>query len=99
VGALVSGNIRVRAASSPAGSSRPGSPLSAGRLFSLALCALLVATYPASKRRPCAARGFRRRAGRRVVVGVAALAAFVLAGDGAPRAGAGGRRVSWPFHR
>ena len=105
VGALVSGRHpragrhRRRAASSPPGWRRSRSR---SALFALALCALLAATYlTVETREPALREDFRRRAlAAAVAVGVVALLAFLLAGDGAPRvrAALAARRWSWPFH-
>ena len=61
-------------------------PLAVG-VFALALCALLAATYlTVETRDPALREDFRRRAlAAAVAVGVVALIAFLLAGDGAPR--------------
>ena len=104
VGALVSGNIRVQG-----GIVRTGFfaawlapfPIALG-LFSLALCALLAATYLTVEATDEALReDFRRRAlAAAVAAGLAALLAFVLAAGGAPwvRTALATRPWSWPFH-
>jgi cytochrome bd ubiquinol oxidase subunit II len=104
VGALVSGRIRVAD-----GVVRGGFfaawlapfPIAVG-VFALALCALLAASYlTVEVRDPELREDFRRRAlAAGIAVGVAALLAFMLAGDGAPRvrAALAARRWSWPFH-
>jgi cytochrome d ubiquinol oxidase subunit II len=104
VGALVSGEIRVRGGVVASGFFAPWLapfPIAVG-LFSLALCALLAATYlTVETSDPALREDFRRRAlAAAVAVGVAALLAFVLAGRGAPwvRAALAARRWSWPFH-
>ena len=104
VGALVSGNIRVQGGIVASGFFAPWLapfPLAVG-VFALALCALLAATYlTVETSDPALREDFRRRAlAAAVAVGVAALVAFVLAGDGAPRvrAALAARRWSWPFH-
>jgi len=103
VGALVSGNIRVQGGIVASGFFAPWLapfPLAVG-VFALALCALLAATYlTVETSDPALREDFRRRAlAAAVAVGVAALVAFVLAGDGAPRvrAALAARRWSWPF--
>jgi cytochrome d ubiquinol oxidase subunit II len=104
VGALVSGDIHVRGGLVTSGffaSWLAPFPIAVG-LFSLALCALLAATYlTVETDDPALREDFRRRAlAAAVAVGVAALIAFLLAGDGAPRvrAALAARRWSWPFH-
>jgi cytochrome d ubiquinol oxidase subunit II len=104
VGALVSGNIRVQGGLVTSSFFAPWLapfPLAVG-VFALALCALLAATYlTAETPDPALREDFRRRAlAAAVAVGVTALIAFVLAGDGAPRvrAALAARRWSWPFH-
>ena len=90
VGALVSGRIRVRDGVVTSGFFETWLapfPLAIG-LYALALCAFLAATYLAvevSGIRPLR-EDFRRRAlAAGIAVGVLALLAFLLAGDGAPR--------------
>jgi len=104
VGALVSGNIRVQSGLVTSGFFAPWLapfPLAVG-VFALALCALLAATYlTVETHDPALREDFRRRAlAAAIAVGVTALVAFVLAGDGAPRvrAALAARRWSWPFH-
>jgi cytochrome d ubiquinol oxidase subunit II len=104
VGALVSGNIRVKNGIVTSGFFAPWLapfPLAVG-LFSLALCALLAATYLTVETTDEALReDFRRRAlAAAAAVGLAALAAFVLAAGGAPwvRTALATRPWSWPFH-
>jgi cytochrome d ubiquinol oxidase subunit II len=104
VGALVSGNIRVQGGLVTTGFFAPWLapfPLAVG-LFSLALCALLAATYlTVEVTDPALREDFRRRAlAAALAVGATALLAFVLAGRGAPwvRAALAARRWSWPFH-
>jgi cytochrome d ubiquinol oxidase subunit II len=104
VGAIVSGNIRVQdgiVASGFFATWLAPFPIAVG-VFALALCALLAATYLTVEiSDPALREDFRRRAlGAAVVVGAAALIAFLLAGDGAPRvrAALASRRWSWPFH-
>src|SRR5206468_2464587 len=69
---------------------------------SLALCALLAATYLTVEAADEALReSFRRRAlAAAVAVGIAALLAFILAAGGAPwvRTALATRPWSWPFH-
>jgi len=78
-------------------------PLALGA-FALALCAFLAATYltvELAEAEPELTEDFRRRAlVAGVVVGAAALAALVLAGEGAPRVREtlGARAWRWPFH-
>jgi len=100
----VSGNIRVQDGVVTSGfvaAWLAPFPLAVG-VFALALCALLAATYlTVETRDPALREDFRARAlAAAVAVGVAALIAFVLAGDGAPRvrAALAARRWSWPFH-
>jgi len=100
VGALVSGNIRVMDGDVVSGfwDGWLGLfPLAVG-LFSLALCALLAATYLCVETTdPALREDFRRRAlGAAAVVGVAALLAFVLATYEAPRVRVA-LVMSWPF--
>jgi cytochrome d ubiquinol oxidase subunit II len=104
VGALVSGNIRVQGGVVTTGFFAPWLapfPLAVG-LFSLALCALLAATYLTVEiTDPALREDFRRRAlAAALAVAATALLAFVLAGRGAPwvRAALAARRWSWPFH-
>ena len=104
VGALVSGRIRVVGGLVQSGffaAWLAPFPLAVG-VFALALCALLAATYLTVETTDPALRDdFRRRAlAAGIAVGIAALAAFVLAGDGAPRVreALAARRWSWPFH-
>ena len=104
IGALVSGDIRVQGDVVTSGffaAWLAPFPLAVG-LFALALCALLAATYlTVETSDPALREDFRRRAlGAAAAVGVIALVAFVLAGDGAPRvrAALATRRWSWPFH-
>lgn len=101
VGALVSGNIRVMDGTVVSGfwDGWLGLfPLAVG-LFSLALCALLAATYLCVETTdPTLREDFRRRAlAAAVTVGATALLAFVLAGHEAPRVRAA-LVMSWPFH-
>ena len=105
VGALVSGSIRVagrhraRAASSRPGWRRSRSRSACSR-WRCARCSPRP-TSPSRRRDPALREDFRRRAlAAAVAVGVAALVAFVLAGDGAPRVASAlaARRWSWPFH-
>jgi cytochrome d ubiquinol oxidase subunit II len=107
VGALASGRIRVgRDGLVRGGFFAPWlTPFSlALGVFSLALCAFLAATYltvELEADEPELAEDFRRRAlAAGVVVGAAALAALVLAGDGAPlvRDALETRAWRWPFH-
>jgi cytochrome d ubiquinol oxidase subunit II len=104
VGALVSGNVRVQGGIVTSSFFLPWLapfPLAVG-MFALALCALLAATYlTVETRDPALREDFRRRAlAAAVAVGLTALLAFVLAGEGAPRVRAAlvARRWSWPFH-
>jgi cytochrome d ubiquinol oxidase subunit II len=104
VGALVSGRIRVRDGVVTSGFFETWLapfPLAIG-LFALALCAFLAATYLAVEvSDPALREDFRRRAlAAGIAVGLLALLAFLLAGDGAPRvrAALATRRWSWPFH-
>jgi cytochrome d ubiquinol oxidase subunit II len=104
VGALVSGNIRVQGGLVTTGffaAWLAPFPLAIG-LFSLALCALLAATYLTVETTDEALReDFRVRAlAAAGAVGLTALAAFLLAGGGAPwvRRALGARPWSWPFH-
>jgi cytochrome d ubiquinol oxidase subunit II len=107
VGAIASGRIRV----APDGLVTGGffapwlGPFSfALGVFSLALCAFLAATYLSVELEatdPELAEDFRRRAlASGALVGVSALAALVLAGEGAPlvREALGTRSWRWPFH-
>ena len=78
-------------------------PARASALFALALCALPRRDLPRRSRRAiprCARTSAAARWPPAVAVGVVALLAFLLAGDGAPRvrAGLAARRWSWPFH-
>jgi cytochrome d ubiquinol oxidase subunit II len=107
VGAIASGQIRVGGG---AGAIVSGgffapwlSPFSiAVGLFALSLCAFLAATYLAAEvASPELRRDFRGRALLAgVLVGVSALAAFLLSRAGAPRIWLGltGRRWTWPLH-
>jgi cytochrome d ubiquinol oxidase subunit II len=104
VGALVSGDIRVRGGLVTSGffaAWLAPFPIAVG-LFSLALCALLAATYlTVEAADPALREDFRRRAlAAAIATGAAALLAFVLAGRGAPwvRAALATRPWSWPFH-
>ena len=104
VGALVSGNIRVQGGLVTTGffaAWLAPFPIAIG-LFSLALCALLAATYLTVETTDEALReDFRVRAlAAAVAVGLTALAAFLLAGGGAPwvRRALAARPWSWPFH-
>jgi len=104
VGALVSGRIRVAGGVVQSGffaAWLAPFPFAVG-VFALALCALLAASYlTVETTDPALRQDFRRRAlAAGIAVGVAALAAFVLAGDGAPRVreALAARRWSWPFH-
>ncbi len=104
VGALVSGRIRVRDGIVESGffaTWLAPFPLAVG-LFALALCAFLAATYLTNEvTDPALREDFRRRALiSGVAVGALALAAFLLAGNGAPRVreALAARRWSWPFH-
>jgi cytochrome d ubiquinol oxidase subunit II len=104
VGALVSGDIRVHdgvVATGFLAAWLAPFPLAVG-LFSLALCALLAATYlTVETDDPALREDFRRRAlAAAIAVGVTALLAFLLAAEGAPRvrAALAARRWSWPFH-
>jgi cytochrome d ubiquinol oxidase subunit II len=107
VGAIASGRIRV----APGGLVTSGffapwlTPFSlALGVFALALCAFLAATYLTVELEaadPELAEDFRRRAlGAGACVGAAALAALVLAGEGAPlvRDALAARAWAWPFH-
>jgi cytochrome d ubiquinol oxidase subunit II len=106
VGALASGRIRVgRDGLVTSGFFAPWlSPFSlALGVFAVALCGFLAATYLTveCEREPELAEDFRRRAlGAGVVVGAAALAALLLAGEGAPlvREALVTRAWRWPFH-
>jgi cytochrome d ubiquinol oxidase subunit II len=107
VGALASGRIRVaRDGLVGGGFFAPWlGPFSlALGVFALALCAFLAATYltvELADAEPELAEDFRRRAlAAGVVVGATALAALVLAGEGAPlvRATLAARTWRWPFH-
>ncbi|HEV3033021.1 MAG TPA: cytochrome d ubiquinol oxidase subunit II, partial [Polyangia bacterium] len=107
VGALASGRIRVgRDGLVTSGFFAPWlTPFSlALALFALALCAFLAATYltvECELAEPELAEDFRRRAlAAGVVVGAAALAALLLAGDGAPlvHEALAMRAWRWPFH-
>jgi len=107
VGALVSGNIRVDAAGVVTGGFFAPwlTPFSfALGAFALALCAFLAATYLTVELEgadPELCEDFRRRAlGAGVVVGAAALAALLLAGQDAPVVRAALATRSWrvPFH-
>jgi cytochrome d ubiquinol oxidase subunit II len=104
VGALVSGRVRVQDGIVTSGffaTWLAPFPLAVGA-FALALCALLAATYlTVETRDPALREDFRRRAlAAAVAVGVIALVAFILAGEGAPRVrlALAARRWSWPFH-
>ena len=107
VGALVSGRIRVGAGGVVTGGFFAPwlTPFSAALgVFSLALCAFLAATYLTVELEaadPALCDDFRRRAlGAGVAVGVAALAALLLAGEGAPLVREAFATRSWrvPFH-
>ena len=110
VGALASGRIRVSSVGGAPGVVTSGffapwlTPFSlAVGAFALALCAFLAATYLTVELDDDAELrdDFRRRAlAAGVAVGVAALVAFALAGDGAPRVreALATRAWSWPFH-
>jgi len=109
VGALASGRIRVaRDGLVTGGFFTPWlTPFSVALgIFALALCAFLAATYLTVEcelegTEPELAEDFRRRAlAAGVVVGAAALAALVLAGEGAPlvRETLATRAWRWPFH-
>jgi cytochrome bd ubiquinol oxidase subunit II len=106
VGALASGRIRVARGLVTSGFFAPWlTPFSfALGVFALALCAFLAATYltvELEDAEPDLAEEFRDRAiAAAVVVGVAALAALVLSGAGAPRVREmlAARPWSWPFH-
>jgi cytochrome d ubiquinol oxidase subunit II len=107
VGALASGRVRVaRGGLVTGGFFAPWlTPFSwALGAFALALCAFLAATYLTVElevAEPDLAEDFRRRAlASGVVVGAAALAALVLAGDGAPlvREALATRGWRFPFH-
>jgi cytochrome d ubiquinol oxidase subunit II len=107
VGALASGRVRVgRDGLVTGGFFGPWlTPFSlALGVFALALCAFLAATYltvELEAAEPDLAEDFRRRAlAAGVAVGAAALAALVLAGDGAPlvRDALATRAWRWPFH-
>jgi cytochrome d ubiquinol oxidase subunit II len=104
VGALCSGRIRVTDGLVTSGFFETWLapfPLAIGG-FSLALCALLAATFlTVEVTDPALREDFRRRAlGAGVAVGALALLAILLSGDGAPRVRAAllFRRWSWPFH-
>ncbi len=110
VGALASGRIHVSTPAGGLGIVTSGffapwlTPFSfTVGLFALALCAFLAATYLTVELEDDAPlrEDFRRRAlAAGVAVGVVALAAFVLAGYGAPRVreALASRTASWPFH-
>jgi cytochrome d ubiquinol oxidase subunit II len=104
VGALVSGNIRVRDGVVASGFFETWlAPFPAAiGLFALALSAFLAATYlTVEVRDPALREDFRRRAlAAGLTVGALALVAFFLAGAGAPRVreALATRRWSWPFH-
>jgi cytochrome bd ubiquinol oxidase subunit II len=104
VGALVSGEVRVKDGIVTSGFFSPWLapfPLAVGG-FALALCAFLAATYLTVEVRDRALReDFRMRAiAAAVAVGFFALLAFALAADGAPRvrAALAERPWSWAFH-
>jgi cytochrome bd ubiquinol oxidase subunit II len=104
MGALVSGNVRVENGIVTSGffaTWLAPFPLAVG-VLALALCAFLAATFlTVEVRDPALREDFRRRALiAGVVVGAAALLAFVLAADGAPRvrAALAARPWSWAFH-
>jgi cytochrome d ubiquinol oxidase subunit II len=104
VGALCSGRIRISDGIVTGSFFTPWLapfPLAVG-LFALALCAFLAATYLTVEVTDEDLReDFRRRAlGAGLVVGVLALAAFALSGQGGPRVRQALmlRRWSWPFH-
>jgi len=102
VAALVSGNIRVMDGTVVVSGFWDGwlglFPLAVG-LFSLALCALLAASYLCVETTdPALREDFRRRAlAAAAAVGVAALVAFELATDEAPRVRVA-LAMSLPFH-
>jgi cytochrome d ubiquinol oxidase subunit II len=107
VGALASGRIRVaRDGLVSGGFFAPWlTPFSVALgVFALALCAFLAATYLTVELEGAErelAEDFRRRAlGAGVVVGAAALAALLIAGEGAPlvRETLAARAWRWPFH-
>jgi cytochrome d ubiquinol oxidase subunit II len=111
VGALVSGRVRVARGADGLGVVTTGffapwlTPFSfAVGALALALCAFLAATYLTVELDGVddeLCEDFRARAlGAGLTVGVCALAAFVLAGRGAPavRAALATRLWSWPFH-
>jgi len=104
VGAICSGQVRLRNGIVVSGFFGPWLapfPLAIGG-FALALCAFLAATFlTVEVADPALREDFRRRAlGAGIAVGGMALAAFLLAGDGAPRVreALALRRWSWPFH-
>jgi cytochrome d ubiquinol oxidase subunit II len=104
VGALCSGQVRVQNGIVVSGFFAPWLapfPLANGG-FALCLCAFLAATFlTVEVDDPLLREDFRRRAlGAGIAVGVMALAAFLLAGSGAPRVREALvlRRWSWPFH-
>jgi cytochrome bd ubiquinol oxidase subunit II len=106
VGAIVSGRIHVRGGLVTSGFFAPWlTPFSCALgVFALALCAFLAATYLTVELEvadPDLAEDFRRRAlASGVAVGAVALAALLLAGEGAPlvRAALAARAWAWPFH-
>jgi len=112
VGAIATGDIRVRDGVVQSGFFRPwlqSFPLVVG-LFALALCAYLAAVYLAleakqgSKNTPesaALAEDFRIRAlGAGLFVGLSALGAFLLSSESAPliHAGLTRRPFTWPLH-
>jgi cytochrome d ubiquinol oxidase subunit II len=104
VGALVSGRVRVQGGVVTSGFFScwlAPFPVAIGGL-TLALCAFLAATYlTVEVRNPALQEDFRVRAvAAGLAVGVFALAAFGLAGQGAPRVreALAARPWSWPFH-
>lgn len=104
VGSLVSGRIRIEGGVVVSGFFAPWlAPFSiAIGVLTLALCAFLAATYlTVEVKEPELREDFRRRAlGAGVVVGAAALAAFLLSSEGAPRvrAALAERPLAWVFH-
>jgi cytochrome d ubiquinol oxidase subunit II len=103
VGTIASGGVRVRDGEVTSGYFTWLSPFPAVvGLFTLAIFALLAATYLANEAgTPELRDDFRARAlGAGVAVGVLALVTFVLAGDAAPliRQGLTARPWTWPLH-